>query len=359
MFLCVSITSLSLAKILSMRFSFKPIILTFLVGIFFSCKNQENEKAKTSKANLQATEKSYHQKYMEEIAEIKERDSVSTSGMLKIEGGEYIMGGNSAQARPDEFPQHKETIATILADETEVTNAQFREFVNSTGYITTAERSFEVEGETFPPGALIFNSTNPQVWWKFKEGANWEHPQGPESSIKGKENHPVVHVSWYDAMAYAKWAGKRLPTEAEFEYLARGGKENEIYHWGNDFEKATEFVNFHQGNFPVDNELKDDFAKTAPVKSFPPNAFGLYEMAGNTWEWVLDTYYPNAYSKLKQRTDGYFKEYYNAEQQKVIRGGSFLCSESYCTGYRNSARMSSTPESGLEHVGFRCVKDIE
>ncbi|WP_079719670.1 formylglycine-generating enzyme family protein [Salegentibacter holothuriorum] len=342
-----------------MRFSFKPIILTFLVGIFFSCKNQENEKAKTSKANLQATEKSYHQKYMEEIAEIKERDSVSTSGMLKIEGGEYIMGGNSAQARPDEFPQHKETIATILADETEVTNAQFREFVNSTGYITTAERSFEVEGETFPPGALIFNSTNPQVWWKFKEGANWEHPQGPESSIKGKENHPVVHVSWYDAMAYAKWAGKRLPTEAEFEYLARGGKENEIYHWGNDFEKATEFVNFHQGNFPVDNELKDDFAKTAPVKSFPPNAFGLYEMAGNTWEWVLDTYYPNAYSKLKQRTDGYFKEYYNAEQQKVIRGGSFLCSESYCTGYRNSARMSSTPESGLEHVGFRCVKDIE
>ncbi|MBI6117505.1 formylglycine-generating enzyme family protein [Salegentibacter maritimus] len=342
-----------------MRFSFNPMILVFLIGLFFSCKNQEDKKPETLTADLEETEKSYHEAYMEEIAEIKERDSVSTSGMLRIEGGEYLMGGNSDQARPDEFPQHIEKIATLLVDETEVTNAQFREFINSTGYVTTAQRSFEVQGQTFPPGALIFNENNPQAWWKFKEGANWENPYGPGSSIEGKDDHPVVQVSWYDAMAYAKWAGKRLPTEAEFEYLARGGKEDEIYHWGNDFKKATQFVNFHQGNFPVTNEVQDNFEKTAPVKSFPPNDFGLYEMAGNTWEWVLDTYYPNAYSKLEQRTDGYFKEYYNAEQQKVIRGGSFLCSESYCTGYRNAARMSSTPESGLEHLGFRLVKDIE
>ncbi|PKD16693.1 sulfatase [Salegentibacter salinarum] len=334
-------------------------LFTFLISSFLSCKNEEKKTAETSEENIQKPEKSYHEKYMEEIAEIEERASVSTAGMLKIEGGEYMMGGNSQQARRDEFPQHKETIKTLWVDETEVTNAEFREFVEATGYVTTAERSFEINGETFPPGAMVFDAENPQAWWKFKEGANWKHPQGPESSIEGKEDHPVVQVSWYDAMAYAKWAGKRLPTEAEFEYLARGGKENQIYHWGNDFEKATEFVNFHQGDFPVSNAIKDNFEKTAPVKSFPKNGFGLYEISGNAWEWVLDTYYPNAYSKMDQRTDGYFKEYFNSEQQKVIRGGSFLCSESYCTGYRNATRMSSTPESGLEHLSFRCVKDVE
>lgn len=343
-----------------MRFFFlKYFLVAGLFCSFFSCKNQEREKDKTSEEKIESTDRSYHEKYLEEIAEIEERDSVSTSGMLKIEGGEYMMGGNSQQARRDEFPQHKETIETIWVDETEVTNAEFRKFIEETGYVTTAECSFEINGESFPPGAMVFDAENPQAWWKFKEGANWKHPQGPESNIKGKEDHPVVQVSWYDAMAYAKWAGKRLPTEAEFEYLARGGKENQIYHWGNNFEEATEFVNFHQGDFPNLNEVKDNFEKTSPVKSFPPNAFGLFEVSGNVWEWVLDTYYPNAYSKLEQRSDGYFKEYFNEEQQKVIRGGSFLCSESYCTGYRNAARMSSTPESGLEHLGFRCVKDVE
>ncbi|OEY74016.1 formylglycine-generating enzyme family protein [Salegentibacter salarius] len=326
-------------------FFIKYFVVACLFCSFFSCKNQEKEKAKTSEEKIERTDKSYHEKYLEEIAEIEEGDSVSTSGMLKIEGGEYMMGGNSQQARRDEFPQHNETIETIWVDETEVTNAEFRKFVEKTGYVTT--------------GAMVFDAENPQAWWKFREGANWKHPQGPESNIKGKENHPVVQVSWYDAMAYAKWVGKRLPTEAEFEYLTRGGKENQVYHWGNDFEEAIEFVNFHQGDFPLTNEVKDNFEKTAPVKSFPPNAFGLYEVSGNVWEWVLDTYYPNAYSKLEQRTDGYFKEYFNEEQQKVIRGGSFLCSESYCTGYRTAARMSSTPESGLEHLGFRCVKDVE
>ncbi|HKL35711.1 MAG TPA: formylglycine-generating enzyme family protein, partial [Salegentibacter sp.] len=295
-----------------MRFSFlRYFIVACLFFSFFSCKNQEKEKAKTSAEKIERTNKSYHEKYLEEIAAIEERDSVSTSGMLKIKGGEYLMGGNSQQARRDEFPQHKEIIETIWVDETEVTNAEFRKFVEETEYVTTAERNFEINGKSFPPGAMVFDDENPQAWWKFKEGANWKHPQGPESNIKGKENHPVVQVSWYDAMAYAKWAGKRLPTEAEFEYLARGGKENQVYHWGNDFEEATEFVNFHQGDFPVTNEVKDNFEKTAPVKSFPPNAFGLYEVSGNVWEWVLDTYYPNAYSKLEQRSDGYFREYFN------------------------------------------------
>jgi formylglycine-generating enzyme required for sulfatase activity len=338
---------------------FKFSIIAFLFFSFSSCKNQENETVKAPEENNKETKKSYFDNYMEEISEIEERDSVSTAGMLKIEGGQYKMGGNSKQARRDEFPQHTETIKGLWVDKTEVTNAEFREFVNATGYVTTAERSFEINGKTYPPGAMTFDPDNPQRWWKFKKGANWKHPQGPGSSIEGKENHPVVQVSWYDAMAYAKWAGKRLPTEAEFEYLARGGKENQIYHWGNDFKKATEFVNFHQGEFPINNQIKDGFENTAPVKSLPANGFGLYEISGNTWEWVLDTYYPNAYTRLAQRTDGYFKEYFNNKQQKVIRGGSFLCSESYCSGYRNAARMSSTPESALEHLGFRCVKDLE
>ncbi|MGY5850540.1 formylglycine-generating enzyme family protein [Salegentibacter sp. F14] len=318
----------------------------------------DNENKEVS---LAAKEKpqSFHQKMMSEIESIQvRRDSASTKGMIKVPGGTYTMGGNSQQARQDEFPQHQETIEDLWVDQTEVTNAQFREFIEATGYITTAEREFEVKGETYPPGALVFDPDKPQAWWKFMEGASWKHPEGPQSSIQGKDDLPVVQISWYDAMAYAKWAGKRLPTEAEFEYLARGGKENQVYHWGDDFSKAKDYVNFHQGNFPDFNSQDDNFEKASPVKSFPANAFGLYDIAGNTWEWCLDTYYPNAYSKIENRTDGYFKEYFNPEQHKVIRGGSFLCSESYCTGYRNAARMSSTPDSSLEHLGFRCVKDI-
>ncbi|WP_343487465.1 formylglycine-generating enzyme family protein [Allomuricauda sp. d1] len=274
--------------------------------------------------------------------------------MAKIEGGSFMMGGVSEQARPDELPRHSETVHTFWMDATEVTNAQFQEFIDATGYVTTAERKIELEGKSYPPGALIFDKTNPQLWWKFKEGANWKHPYGPESSIEVKANHPVVQVSWYDAMAYAHWMGKRLPTEVEWEYAA-SADQNAIYPWGNDFSVATNHANFHQGTFPMENIAQDGFEKTASVGSFPPNANGLSDMAGNVWEWCLDTYHPNAYEMPDKRQNGYFANYVNPKQQKVIRGGSFLCSESYCTGYRAAARMSSTPDTGLEHTGFRLV----
>ncbi|WP_110688271.1 formylglycine-generating enzyme family protein [Salegentibacter sediminis] len=339
---------------------FSLFLLAFLLN-FSSCKNVESENTseENSKVTSEKSEQSFHEQMMIEIEKIEVReDLASTEGMIMLEGGTYTMGGNSRQARQDEFPQHQETIKDLWVDKTEVTNAEFRKFIEATGYLTTAEREFELDGKTYAPGAMVFDPENPEAWWKFIEGANWKHPEGPKSTIKNKDDLPVVQISWYDAMAYAKWAGKRLPTEAEFEYLARGGRDKQVYHWGDDFSVAAEFVNFHQGDFPVSNSQDDSFENASPVKSFPANDFGLYDMAGNVWEWCLDTYYPNAYSKLESRTDGYFREYFNAEQHKVIRGGSFLCSESYCTGYRNSARMSSTPDSSLEHLGFRCVKDI-
>ena len=343
-----------------MRLRVTAYFLLFVGSAFsLSCKNTNESPTQQQPATPQE-EKSYHQSYLEEIAAIPTReDSLSTSGMIQVEGGTYMMGGNSEQARNDEFPRHKETVPSLWVDETEVTNAQFREFVEATGYKTTAERPFEIDGETYPPGALVFDENDPQAWWKFVEGASWKEPYGPGSNIDGKDDHPVVQVSWYDANAYAKWAGKRLPTEAEFEYFKRGGTEDEIYPWGDDFEVATNLTNFHQGQFPVENQLTDNYEKAAPVKSFPANGYGLYEVAGNVWEWVLDTYHPNAYQRLNERTDGYFKEFDNPEQQKVIRGGSFLCNESYCTGYRNAARMSSSPDSSLEHLGFRCVREVK
>ncbi|MDX1761368.1 MAG: formylglycine-generating enzyme family protein [Christiangramia sp.] len=301
----------------------------------------------------------YHEQYLKEISFLKTRkDSASTEGMTRIKGATYLMGGDSEQARKDEFPKHKETIKDIWVDKTEVTNAQFREFVEETGYVTTAERSFEIKGKKYDPGALVFDPFNPEWWWKFVKGTNWMHPTGPDSDIIGKDDHPVVQVSWYDAMAYAKWAGKRLPTEAEYEYFNRAGNDTLIYHWGNENEKATEMVNYFQGDFPRNNSVDDKFKGKAAVKSFAPNDFGLYDTSGNVWEWCLDTYHPDAYSRTDEKVDGYFQDFVNMEQQKVIRGGSFLCSESYCTGYRNAARMSSAPDTGLEHTGFRCVKDI-
>lgn len=330
------------------------LVCPFLVFLVFGCK--EVAQTKAVEAGVAEDTLTDHESYLLEISALPKKSvQNSTQNMVKIEGGAFMMGGVSNQARADEFPRHSEIVQTFWMDETEVTNAQFQEFVEATGYVTTAEREIFIEGKQYEPGALIFDETNPQMWWKFQKGAFWKQPYGPGSTIEGKENHPVVQVSWYDAMAYAHWVGKRLPTEVEWEYAARGGKKGMKYFWGNDFEVATRHANFHQGDFPMKNELEDTFEKTAEVMSFPPNGFGLYDMAGNVWEWCLDTYYPNAYELLDRREDGYFKKYLNPQQQKVVRGGSFLCSESYCTGYRASARMSSTPDTGLEHTGFRLV----
>ena len=342
-----------------MKIPYIKILSIFSLWLIFSCNEKIDHKNEDFKPEDTTTQLSYHDSYLREISFIQTRkDSAATTGMLKIKGGKYMMGGLDSLARKDEFPRHAEKVPNLWVDEHEVTNAQFREFVEATGYVTTAERSFEIKGKKYEPGALVFDPANPDWWWKFVKGANWMHPTGNKSSIEGKDELPVVQVSWYDAMAYAKWANKRLPTEAEYEYFNRGGLKDSIYNWGNNDSIAPKMANYFQGEFPFRNDVEDSFANAAPVKSFPANTFGLYDTAGNVWEWCLDTYHPDAYYQLSKRQNGYFSEFSSMDQEKVIRGGSFLCNKSYCSGYRNSARMFATPDTGLEHTGFRCVRDL-
>ncbi|WP_235297597.1 formylglycine-generating enzyme family protein [Portibacter marinus] len=308
-------------------------------------------------------------------------------GMVFIPGGVLNMGGDNEQASDDEFPKHKIKVEGFYMDETEVTNREFAEFVKATGYITVAERALDWEllkkdlppGTPKPPdslmqpGALVFQSTeqpvplnDPSRWWRWTIGASWKHPQGPDSDINDKMEHPVVQISWEDAEAYAEWAGKRLPTEAEWEWAARGGSDGQIYPWGNGNvnQVGHQYANFWQGLFPYENTEKDGYMTTAPVKSFPPNGYGLYDMAGNVWEWCADWYDANYYKREEATSDGTdgpnssFNPVNPYAPAKVMRGGSFLCNDEYCSGYRNSRRMQSSPDTGLNHTGFRCAKDL-
>lgn len=308
-------------------------------------------------------------------------------GMVLIPGGTFEMGGRSANAYTDEFPVHRVRIDPFRMDVTEVTNARFQEFVNATNYITVAELPVDWNelkkqlpfGTPKPPdsvlqaGSLVFAPTSQPVnlseysqWWKWTIGANWKHPEGPESNIDDRMDHPVVHIAHEDALAYANWAGKRLPTEAEWEWAALGGKNN-IYPWGNESpEKSFDKANFWQGIFPYRNRELDGYYATAPVKTYPPNGYGLYDMAGNVWEWCQDKYHAHSYqndaeSGIVQNPAGPLKSYDPREpftDMYVIRGGSFLCNDSYCSGYRSARRMSASRDSGFNHTGFRCAKDI-
>lgn len=317
-------------------------------------------------------------------------NTVTTShdGMVLIPAGSFMMGGKTEQADQDEFPRHEVAVSAFYMDETEITNAQFKEFVDATDYKTIAERDVDWEElkQQLPPGtpkpadellkagSLVFTKTSGPVdlrdysqWWSWVFGADWKHPEGPDSDIRDKMNYPAVHISWEDAQAYAVWAGKRLPTEAEWEWAAMGGKDNSIYPWGNDpIDKSYDKANFWQGFFPYENLASDGFVGAAPVKSFPPNGYGLYDMAGNVWEWCQDKYHYKAYQEDKSK--GKVNDPVGPEQffdpdepytpKYVIRGGSFLCNDSYCSGYRVSRRMKSSKDSGYDHTGFRCVKDI-
>lgn len=310
----------------------------------------------------------------------------STDGMVRIPGGSYMMGASDQQGRPDEYPQHAVTVKGFWMDATEVTNAQFRQFVQATGYITTAERKPDWEelkkqlpdGTPKPPDSVLVAASlvftppaqsvpldNAARWWQWVKGANWQHPQGPASTIQGKDNYPVVHISWEDANAYAHWAGKRLPTEAEWEFAARGGLVNQPFTWGNEpVENGNWKTNIWQGSFPNRNLVSDGFAGSAPVRSFAPNGYGLYDMAGNVWEWCADWYNAGYYAQCAGKTlvDPAGAATFNDPEEpsvpkRVVRGGSFLCHASYCASYRVSARMKTSPDTGLEHTGFRCVKD--
>ncbi len=310
----------------------------------------------------------------------------SPRGMVLVPGGEFTMGSDAADALADEHPAHRVRVAAFYMDATEVTNAQFAAFVQATGYVTTAERVPDLAElmrqvppgtpdppkETLVPGALVFvpppDATldqHPHTWWQFIAGANWRHPGGPSTSIDQKPDHPVVQVSFDDARAYAKWANKRLPTEAEWERAARGGLERKPYVWGDAREPDARRppANLWDGAFPRENALRDGYATTAPVRSYPANVYGLFDMAGNVWEWCADWYRPDCYPARASKgvivdprgpTDS-FDPNEPTVPKRVTRGGSFLCSDVYCCGFRPSARMKTSADTGLVHTGFRCV----
>jgi formylglycine-generating enzyme len=311
----------------------------------------------------------------------------SAEGMVKIPAGEFMMGASDDEGRPDEYPQHKVKVDGFLMDATEVTNTQFENFIKATGYITTAERKpdWEELKKQLPAGtqkpdnsllvaaSLVFTPSEQPIslddasqWWTWTKGADWKHPDGEGSTIKGKENFPVIHISWDDAQAYCKWSGKRLPTEAEWEWAARGGLKDKKYPWGNeDIETGKAKANTWEGSFPDMNTMWDKYYDVAPVRSFVPNSYGLYDMAGNVWEWCSDWYRPDYYQELKnqsvQNPKGPSDSYDPMEPtvpKRVVRGGSFLCNASYCKGYRVTSRMKTSPDTSLEHTGFRCVKNI-
>ena len=295
-----------------------------------------------------------------------------TNGMVWIPAGTFWMG--SDEGRPDETPVHQVTVDGFWMNKTDVTNEQFEKFVQATGYVTVAERQPNVKDypgadpTLLVPGAVVFSPPTEAVplndasaWWRYVPGANWRHPEGPASTIHGREKHPVVQVAFEDAQAYAKWAGKRLPTEAEWEYAARGGLVKQSFVWGQEqVPNGKWLANIWQGNFPNENNGADGFKGTAPVASFPPNGYGLYDMAGNVWQWCSDWYRPDYYAKSPaknpQGPDDSLDPEEPGAQKRVQRGGSYLCNDVYCSGYKPNSRMKCTPDTGLSHTGFRCVR---
>jgi formylglycine-generating enzyme required for sulfatase activity len=301
-------------------------------------------------------------------------------GMVWIPGGTFWMGCVACNM-PDTLPEHAVTVEAFWMDATPITNAEFERFVKATGYKTIAEITPKAEDfPGAPPEALVAGSAcftppsqripldNPLAWWEYRKGASWRAPEGPGSSLKGREDHPAVHIAFDDAEAYAKWAGKRLPTEAEYEFAARGGLNRHKYAWGNELQPGGKWVaNIYQGEFPSHNTVADGYRMTSPVKAFPPNQFGLYDIGGNVWQWCADWYRPDYYETLA-RQGGVIRspkgpaDSFDPQEpgikKRVQRGGSFLCSDQYCERYLVGSRGKGATDSGSSNVGFRCVKSI-
>ncbi len=321
------------------------------------------------------------------IESARQAPGTPPQGMVWIPGGEFSMGAVESpslnmvgmQATTDSRPVHRVYVDGFWMDATEVTNAQFEMFVRATGYVTIAERTPRAEDfpgappENLVAGAVVFSPpahpvplNNHYQWWSYVKRANWRHPEGPESSITGREQYPVVQVAYDDVVAFAKWAGKRLPTEAEWEFAARGGQSGKLYPWGDAFAPGGKVMaNTFQGHFPDRDTGEDGHNGIGPVGLFPPNGYGLYDVAGNVWEWVSDWYRPDYYAQLAstgvvtrnpQGPDTPFDPSEPAEKKRVHRGGSFLCTDQYCSRYMVGTRGKGEGSTGTNHVGFRLVK---
>lgn len=353
---------------------------------FWLLHSSEKEGLIASDSVTDTNEKAQYQPTIENK---NNKPKEAPQGMVWIPGGEFSMGSKRESESlcsikgitQDATPVHRVYVDGFWMDATEVTNTQFQKFVDATGYVTVAEIKPSVEEfpnvpiENLVTGSAVFSPTAAKVdlnnylqWWHFVKGANWKHPEGPDSSIKNRGNYPVVHITYEDAAAYAKWAGKRLPTEAEWEFAARGGKTGELYSWGNTLTINEKYqANIYQGDFPVDkgDTAEDGFAGIAPVAQYAPNRYGLYDMAGNVWEWVDDWYSSEYYTELSKTgkvavnpkgPDAPYDARGGNELKRVHRGGSFLCTSEYCSKYLVGTRGNGEIKSATNHLGFRCVK---
>lgn len=309
------------------------------------------------------------------------KTSRGAAGMVWLDGGRFRMGSDAHYA--EEAPAHEVVVDGFWMDRTPVTNRRFRQFVEATGHVTLAERALDATDYPgvdpaflrpaslvfTPPGHVVTSFANPLIWWRLVRGADWRHPGGPGTSVKGIEDHPVVHVGYADALAYATWAGKALPTEAEWEFAARGGLDGAEYAWGDEFMPCGKHMaNTWQGQFPNQNLVEDGYARTAPVEAFPANGYGLRDMIGNTWEWTADWYgeghagagggaccvprNPRGPSEAEASRD---PDAPNV-RRRVVKGGSHLCAPNYCRRYRPAARHPEAVDTSTSHVGFRCVR---
>jgi sulfatase modifying factor 1 len=302
-------------------------------------------------------------------------------GMVWIPGGTFWMGCEVCEMS-DASPVHQVVVDGFWMDVTPVTNEQFAKFMKATGYVTIAERVPDARDfpgappENLVPGSAVFSPPEHEVplnnhyqWWSYVKGTSWQHPEGLGSNLNGREHYPVVHIAWDDAMAYAQWAGKRLPTEAEFEFAARGGLDRKRYSWGDELTPGGKWVaNIWQGRFPVKDTGEDGYRSASPVRAFPANGYSLYDMGGNVWQWCLDWYRPDIYQQRTatsapvqnpQSPDTSFDPLEPGVPKRVTRGGSYLCSDRYCARYLVGSRGKSEPSTGSSNVGFRCAKSAQ